>query len=459
MTEIAIILLLAIFQFLIGFGILALFNIRHLNRVSQIALSVVLGIAVFSLVPFILQLLFIKITFQNILIGLLISLVAANLCVKRVIVAYKQLFEPFKLSIKLYELPFIGLIAFMMMMSAWRCFYLPPTPRDLTSGPEVIAQLATKEHTFINSIFSVNLETTNNIFKPLYITSLQVIYKYAGFPFGQVWLTVLAIAFTILLYNFLCERLHKILAGILVVAFFYMPEVYGYTFMVLFDYSNMVFYFLSLYFLFHYLKNKQVSYIVFSGMLMGIATYIRPETLVLAAFNALLVFILDIKRKEKWLSIIRNGFVYLFPSILFYIICVVVYNNHYLPMKYATGDLVTKDFGNIGVIFSRMSDIFSKLIYSDISNYYGYFFTFFLIFFFLELVIKRKFNNPAKYWLAVSLIVWVGIPVLGYLLPLFDLLNTSKRGLFKLFPPLLFYLQNNYFLVKLSEKITAWENK
>src|SRR5947207_15950575 len=134
----------------------------------------------------------------------------------------------------------------------------------------------------INSVFTVNLETTNNVFKPPFITCLQIIYKYAGFDFGQVWLSTIVACFIIFLYHALCLRIHRIFAGLLILFFLAIPEMFAYTFMVLFDYSNAVFFFLSIYFVYAYFQNQQRNYLAFAGLLMAIATYIRSETLILA---------------------------------------------------------------------------------------------------------------------------------------------------------------------------------
>jgi hypothetical protein len=39
-----------------------------------------------------------------------------------------------------------------------------------------------------------------------------------------------------------------------------------------------------------------------------------------------------------------------------------------------------------------------------------------------------------------------------------DIDNSTKRGLFKIFPLMLLYMANNKMLTTLSARITAWEN-
>src|SRR5262249_46834424 len=157
-----------------------------------------------------------------------------------------------------------------------------PTSRDVLSGPEAIADIAVREHTLINSFFNIDLWSTNNQFKSPFLISLQLIYKMAGFPFCQTWLSIVFVCITLFIYQALRERLHPLLAGMLLLLFILTPETYAYTFLLLYDYSNMVFFFLSLYFLLTWTCNggqtASRNQFYFAGLLMGIATYIRSET-------------------------------------------------------------------------------------------------------------------------------------------------------------------------------------
>jgi hypothetical protein len=459
MSGIMIIVLFTIIQFVAGFGLLNLFNIQ-LKPGLLISLAILLGVAVFSIMPFVLQLAYIPLTSTNVFISIIAACVLLNLKFKSGIARLKELRSGIRFKIKLYEIPFVIMIVFIVFVSAWRCFYFPPTPRDLTSGAEVIAEYAIREKTMINSVFSVNLETTNNVFKPPYITCLQIIYKYAGFEFGQVWLSTIVACFLIFLYHALTLTVHRIFAGLLVLFFMAIPEMFAYTFMVLFDYSNAVFFFLSVWFLYLFFQNQQRNYLAFAGVLMAIATYIRSETLILACLMAPAILWFHWKNKTGLVKGLVSSAFFVVPSVLSYIISVSIYINRYLPVKYNVEGQVNKNLGDLSPFFNRLSDINSELIFSARGvGYYGYFFYFFLLLLLLELVIKRKFTPVTRNWLYAVLVIYIGFPLLGYLLPLLDLNNSTKRGLFKIFPLMLLYLANNSLLVSWSQKITKWELK
>ncbi len=50
-----------------------------------------------------------------------------------------------------------------------------------------------------------------------------------------------------------------------------------------------------------------------------------------------------------------------------------------------------------------------------------------------------------------------GLALLGWLLPLFDLDSTTRRGALKLFPLMLFFFQGSQLMISLSNRISRWE--
>src|SRR5258708_39809093 len=75
-----------------------------------------------------------------------------------------------------------------------------------------------------------------------------------------------------------------------------------------------------------------------------------------------------------------------------------------------------------------------------------------------EGIFLRGFNREARNWLYATGAIFIGLGLLGDLLPLFDLIDTNKRGLFKILPFMLLYMANNEGLLRLSAWISLWEN-
>lgn len=425
----------------------------------MIPLSILVGIALFSIVPFFLQLLYVPLTFLNILFALSLVSVVLNLKKDRWIEMI-SLWRIKRFRIRIYEIPALLVIGIIIFISLWRSFYLPPTPRDLTSGPEVIAEYAIMEKTMINSVFTVDLSTTNNQFKPPFITSLQVIYKYSGFPFGQVWLGIMVICFIIFLYQVLSLHLHKIIAGVLVIIFLAIPEMYAYTFMALFDYPNAVFFFLACWFMIEFFRDGDKNKLLFSGFLMGIATYIRSETLVFALMLSVAIMWYHIMRWDSFTNLARSCFRFVFPSFIFYLVTVVIYIQLYLPESYQVSQLVNSNLFNPIPLLNRFVDVNFSLIFSRQGIlYYGYFIFIFLLILIFDLVFSDKLNSNSRNWLFTVLVIYFGYPVLGFLLPLLDIDHSTKRGFFKLFPLMLLYMGSCSMLADISNKIKEWEKK
>ena len=486
-----------------GYGLLTLFGLR-LKTAYTITLSLLLGIAVASFIPFLLQLFYIVLTPATVFGSILLAALLLNTPTLRRIrkegfPSVRQSFAIKPIRIRPYEIPYLLILGFLIFVSIWRCYYLPPTSRDALSGPEAIAEYAVREHTMINSFFSIDLWSTNNQFKSPFLISLQMICKMAGFPFGQVWLSVVFVSFTVFLYHALKEKLHPIIAGLLILLLMMAPELYAYTFMILYDYSNMVFFFLSLYFLFDYFSSltpadtastipapsparQQAAPAVpsvagglpqampanrqfyFAGLLMGIATYIRSETLVLAFLFLPLILIaqrraghsLDKAALAK--KMIRGNILFFLPSLLGYYLTTQLYIGHYLPVHYDIGGLVNPHLTDLHPLFKRYADIITRLLSGEFAiHLWGYLFYLTAFLFLAECIFLRRFSRPALNWLYAIVVVYLGLGALGYLLPMMNLDETTKRALFKLLPLALLYLANNGLLIRLSQWISRWE--
>jgi hypothetical protein len=442
-----------------GFGVLSLCKVR-LKPIVMFPIATLLGVAVFSIVPFLLQLFYVSLTAANIFGCLIAVSVVLNLHSRKPLTELVKEMRNSSFRLKIYELPFLLLILFMVFVSTWRCFYFPPTPRDLTSGAEVIAEYAVKEKTMVNSVFTVDLSSTNNQFKPPFITCLQIIYKYAGFPFGQVWLSTVFVCFLLFLYYVLSVRLHKIIAGFLLVAFIAIPEMYGYTIMALFDYSNAVFYCLSLYFLFEYFSLGERKLLVLSAILIGIATYIRAETLILAAILLTFILFYHWKRRNVVKKMVPDVLYFILPAVAIYLLTITIYINLYLPSSYNVDSQLNRRPLNFGPFYKRLTDMTQELLLGgNAVNYYGYFTFMFLTVLTGNTFLSRQWNRRSLNWLFAVLIIYAGIPFIGYLLPLYDLNNTTKRGLFKIFPVMLLFMANSQVLISLSKRIYKWEGE
>jgi len=289
--------------------------------------------------------------------------------------------------------------------------------------------------------------------------------------------------------------------------------------MILYDYSNMVFFCVGLYFLYQGLAGgafagagdlaqaQPVGFgpqemVSFAGLLLGIATYIRSETLVLV------VLFLPVIIWAQWRMVGRGGsagaggmgsvgagsiesagvgdmgsvgmrsvgggvrvsagvvlkkmaltgLFFLLPSLVGYYLPVQLYINHYLPVHYDIGALVNNNLSDWHPLLQRYGDIVSKLLFGSFAiHLWGYLFYITSALFVAELVFVRRFSREACFWLYAIVVVYLALGVMGFALPMFNLTETTKRAIFKIVPLLLFYLANNELVLRLSRWISGWE--
>lgn len=454
--NIAALLCVLVAQFLAGNGILRLFKLR-LDALPAFSMSLILGVAALSFTPCILQLAHVPITSGSVLTGLIVTTV---LCSIPQALYFRTIHLGKIPRPGLYELPFLIVFFLFIVISAFRCFYFPPSPRDVLAGSELIAEFTIREKTMVNSIYSVDLHTTNNQFKSPFLTSLQIIYKLYVCPFGSAWLTSLFVAFVVFLYAMLKDRVHGLIACSLLLLYFCVPDAFAYSYIILYDYSNMIFFFTGFYFLSQHILHKRKNDFAFSVLLFGIATYIRVETLVLVGFVALMPAWYSYRAKEKVSKILINGAILMACSAFFYFLCMNVFVALFVPQKMDTMGMVNKNLADISAFFTRMSSVNDDLIFSAKGVLvYGYFLYYFIALLLLDLVFVRKFNQEARMALYGVAVVYFGLIFLGYLLPLFDVMNTTKRGMFKALPLILYYFANSGILLKISNYLTARENR
>jgi hypothetical protein len=449
---------LLVAHFFTGRGVLAMFNIRQ-KPVATFAVSMLTGLMIAAFVPFFLQLFYVPITAMS--VGATLGVVALACCVP-LAMKFKTLDLKIFLLPGLYEVPYFIIYLLIMWVVAWKSFFMPPTPRDMLTGPELIAKYAVLEKTMINSIYSVDLTTTNNYLKPAFVASLQIIYKLFVTEVGQIWLAVQFASMIIWMYSLLKEKIHPVIGGLLLLLFIAIPEVFAYSFMLLFDYSSMVFFFAGYYFLARYVETKKLNEFAFSTFMFAVSNYVRSETLVLIGMTLPLLIFNFRKDKLPWSKVAIRSAIFLIAPYVVYFLSIGLFDKYYLPAayRYNVNQEVNKHLGDVGVFFGRWSDMNSKLIFSDLGErLYAYFFYFFIVILLVDVIAFRKsFTKEGKVMLYGIAVLYVGLPFLGYLLPLMDLANTTKRGLFKMFPLMLIYMRNSGALVKLSTIISNWEN-
>src|SRR5205809_7466271 len=114
-----IIILLGLLQFSAGFGILILLKI-YLKPAFCISLSVLIGIAVFAIVPFLLQLIHIPLISFTVFVSIAIACILFYLKSINKFLEFLNTFKNYHFLFKLYKFPFILLLTFIFFVFLWR---------------------------------------------------------------------------------------------------------------------------------------------------------------------------------------------------------------------------------------------------------------------------------------------------------------------------------------------------
>lgn len=464
-------LLLIVAHFICGFSILSLLKIRLDNIVHKVTLSIMIGLGLASFIPMIMEMMKITIDKQSVAIALiLLCLVLLALCFKTIKEDFKQLKEV-KLEMKLYDVIILFTMFYLLYVGLYKNYLFPSYPRDYTSGPEVIAKYTIKEGHIVNSVFLQDMSTTNNHQKPPSLLGIQIIYKLFVQEFGQVWLGLLTVCFYLFYYFALRKYTHAIFAGLCLILTIAIPEMYAYIIMVLFDFSNAIFVFLGFYYLYLYLEEFHTkNYLILSSILFGIATFFRSETLILVFLLAGSMILWNYVKNRTFSpkKIIADGLILTLATVVSYVLSIEIFIKKILPTNFDTASNVTKDLFNFSPLFTRLSEMWSVLMYNrepqEGYSSIGLFnetFTLILVFAILELGLVlyfKKSNRKFQFWFSSYALTFFFIGVVGYILPLADLVNTTKRALFKLIPLGFFFIANSSLLAFLSKKIWDWEN-
>ncbi len=444
-------------QLLLGRGFIAFFNIK-LKPLAILCMSMMTGIVLVSFLPLLLEFAHIPITATSVATSVAVFTLALNIPHLRKY-NYKFVMPEIKRP-PIYEVVFLIVLAGLMIPAVWRCFYHPPYARDVLSGAEAMAEYTIREKSIINSVFTIDLASTNNHLKPPYLLDLQIIYKLLVHPFGQVWLSMMAISFLIWLYTLLKEKLHPVVVGLTMLFFISIPDPYAYTYLILYDYSCMIFFFAGFYFLVKYAYDNQYNHFLFSAFLFGFSTYIRSETLVLIGMTVPLMVYLFWRNKMKVSKMIFSIGFTLALSYFLYFIWMGIFVKHYMPVQFDVSTQLNLTFQHFSVFFERISAMNNQLLFGGINMIvYAYYIYFFITVLAADVVFfRKKFSLESAILLYGIAVVYFGLPLLGYLIPWVDITNTTKRGIYRFLPLMALYMRSSGLMTTISAALWRFEN-
>lgn len=431
-------------QFLTGFGVVTCLRAVS-NGFSLLGLSVLAGLGITSVLPFLLEFAHVPISLAPMQVGLGILAGASLLLLRGQLTYLREIVAWDRLSLRLCEIPFFCFWAYLLFISAWKSAWYPNLPFDTIVGPDLVATFAVREHTLVSSVFTEHLPSvsvfSNQPFYAPFTAMQQIMYLLASngigpFAFGKIWLTILVIAFGLFLYAELRERIHPLLAGLLVTLLACSPELFAYTFLLQTDWANAAFFTAGVMLLQRYLEAEKKGTFMASMLFFALACWTRTETILFVPIGSLLLLIYSLRSFPKK-AIIRS--VVLFAACLLpFVFWNYIFLRGYIALPtnahFGTYHLIVSDyFSKLLATFSSMNE--QVVFDEDYWNYAVY------LFFVLTLVNILLFRDKQGW----TILLWtLGMYLLFGLLILHvdgaNVAYTFRRGFFKILLLMYVYL-------------------
>lgn len=450
-------------QFLLGFGLIT--RLRPVSTgFSLLGLSMLAGLGLSSVIPIGLQLCHLPISPTPIFSGLGVLAGLSLLLLRGQVNYLRQLFSLNRLSFRLCELPFLAFWTYLLVISAWKCAWFPNLPFDTIVGPDLVATFAVREQTLVSSVFTEHLPTvsvfSNQPFYAPFSTMQQIIYLLAAedsgpFPFGKVWLTVLVIAFGVFLYAELRERIHPLLAGLLVTILACSPELFAYTFLVQTDWANAAFFATGVILLQHYLASGQRRILAVSTLMLGFACWTRTETIFFVPIGSLLVWLHSpvVPKKNAFFLATTLSIACLVPVVFWNY----VFLRGYIPLppNASLGQIHGFTSSYIIQLANVYANMNEQVVFDPI--YWGYAVPAFLALTAVNILVFRDKRG-------LSILLWIAGTYIsfGLLIQHIDGANipfTFRRGFFKLLFLMYYYLGTTSLFRWLSDWLYRLEGK
>ncbi len=441
-------------QVMTGYGVNQKLGFRA-RPAQVIGLAMLTGLGITSLVVFALEVARIPLGFTSITIAMLI-----------VACFFWKVYFKLRSSVagwskwpKFYEYLFLVPITILVATSIWRCVYQPITPFDSKVGIDLVAKYALMEGTIASTVFTEHIPgvwySSNQPFYAPFAMLMQVVFRSTGLPFGKVWLSFLFVGFLFFFYNRLRSSVHPIIAGVLLLVFLCIPEMYAYTFLVQTDFSNAVFFALGVIFFYDYFIKRDFdkTKLMLSIMFISFAVWARSETIVIVPLGLSLILYKEFPIQPKRALIYSMA--YLAIPLAIFVMWNFVYIKLYLPVSPAALSEINLSFDSyLPKIWTTVKGMVKIGMTPD---YWNYAISGSVVLYLLNLIIFRSFKGShPMLWILVFFVLFV---FMIYHIPGVGIGTTYRRGLFKFLPLLIFVLSQIPLVTWLSDKITTWENR
>ncbi len=450
--EVPLLVLTVLMQWAIGLGLVSATGYRT-QRSTLLPMALLLGMFVHSLALFVAQLFGVPISLQTMLVSGVISMLLPALRWKTVRVSLDGLLSVPRFRPTLYDVIIVGFIGYVSYMVIWASWYWPVTPFDAMAGIDLVARYAARDGMIANQVFtdpSLQGQLSNQPFYAPFAMLMQVMMKLIGYPYTQVWVSIVALCFWWFVWSTLRRHSHPLIAGLLTVLFILTPEMLGYSYILQTDFANAAFFTIGCVVLARSIDEEELAGVFVSALAFAGACWSRTET-------PLLVILLGAAALPKMLRVFGpvKGLVgalgTLGMSALTFALWNIVFFNAYLPVRPSTAEQIR------GFDMARFTDVAASSWTSVISNteLWGWIVWLFLAVLLIDGLVNRRVAQP----LLIGMIIFtvLGLFIIGTIFSAAVVEQTLRRGMFKVIPLMVVAIAASGIVSSASAALYSWE--
>jgi hypothetical protein len=444
--------LMLMMQWGIGLGTIGAIGYR-VERSTLLPLSLLLGMFLHTVAMFLAQLAGVPLSMQTMLVSGTIVLVLPVVRWKTLRNTLEGLFALPRIRPTLYDVVIFGFVGYIGYMVVWASWYWPVTPFDAMAGIDLVARYAAKDGMIANQVFtdpSLQGQLSNQPFYAPFAMLMQVMMKLIGYPYTQIWVSIVAICFWWFVWSVLRRLVHPLFAGLLLVLFVLTPEILGYSYILQTDFANAAFFTIGCVMLARSIDEEQLGGVVVSALAFAGACWSRTET-------PLLVVLVGAVALPKMLRVFgpAKGLIgavsVLAMSTFTFGLWNVVFFNSYLPVRPSTSEQIR------GFDFERFTEVVASSWSSVIASteLWGWIVWLFLGVLVIDIIINRRISQPIILGCIVAAVL--GLFMVGTIFSAAIVEQTLRRGMFKVIPLMVIAIAGSGIVSSASSALFSWE--
>lgn len=451
-SEVLMLVLMLMMQWGIGLGTIGAIGYR-VERSTLLPLSLLLGMFLHTVAMFLAQLAGVPLSMQTMLVSGTIVLVLPVVRWKTLRNTLEGLFALPRIRPTLYDVVIFGFVGYIGYMVVWASWYWPVTPFDAMAGIDLVARYAAKDGMIANQVFtdpSLQGQLSNQPFYAPFAMLMQVMMKLIGYPYTQIWVSIVAICFWWFVWSVLRRLVHPLFAGLLLVLFVLTPEMLGYSYILQTDFANAAFFTIGCVMLARSIDEEQLGGVVVSALAFAGACWSRTET-------PLLVVLVGAVALPKMLRVFgpAKGLIgavsVLAMSTFTFGLWNVVFFNSYLPVRPSTSEQIR------GFDFERFTEVVASSWSSVIASteLWGWIVWLFLGVLVIDIIINRRISQPIILGCIVAAVL--GLYMVGTIFSAAIVEQTLRRGMFKVIPLMVIAIAGSGIVSSASSALFSWE--